>query len=72
MLLLIDTTQEHDYRPLLSQTEAGEAYDGRSKGEHRHAFLVPRCEHDERCMITTWLGNTTHLIAVHSVGKHVK
>lgn len=61
MLLLIDITQEHDYRPLLSQTE--EAYDGRSKGEHRHVFLVSRCEDDERCMITTWLGNT-HLITV--------
>lgn len=42
MLLLIDTTQEHDYRPLLSQSEAGEAYDGRSKGEERHVYLVAR------------------------------
>jgi hypothetical protein len=67
MLLLIDTTQEHDYRPLLSQTEAGEAYDGsRSKGEHRHVFLVPRRGHDEQCMITTWLGNR-HLIAGQTV-----
>lgn len=38
MLLVIDTTQEHDYRPLLSRTE--EAYDGRRQGEERHVFLA--------------------------------
>ena len=58
MLLVIDTTQEHDYRPLLSQTE--EAYDGRSKGEQRHVFVAAH-GHEEQSMITTWLGNT-HLI----------